>query len=283
MKEIRILNLGAGVQSTTIALRIAAGHYTPIDAAIFADTQEEPGAVYRHLKWLIDATKHAFPTLVRTRGRIGDDLLRGENSTRQRLASIPAFTLNPVSGDAGKLRRQCTSEYKLSVIERTIRREILGLPFRGHIPSGVKIIQIMGLSFDEPGRIARVSHVMAGTKFYPEFPLNESFETRANCKEYLGSAVPHEVPRSACVFCPFHNNAEWRRIKDNDAEAWARATEIDEGLRVPGRIVNRKVDQQMFLHRSCKPLVEANISGPDEKALQYGLGFERECIGMCGI
>lgn len=35
---IRILSLGAGVQSSTLALMIAAGGVAPIDAAIFADT-----------------------------------------------------------------------------------------------------------------------------------------------------------------------------------------------------------------------------------------------------
>mgnify|MGYP001229591454 FL=1 len=283
MKKVRILNLGAGVQSTTIALRIATGEYPPIEAAIFADTQEEPSAVYRHLQWLIEQTKDKFPTLVRTKGRIGDDLLRGDGGHGNRFASIPAFTLNAETGDTGKLKRQCTAEYKLDVIERTIRREVLGLKFRGRVPKDVEIIQIMGLSFDEPGRILRTRANMTGTHFKPEFPLAESYETRANCKEYLESVVPYEVPRSACVFCPFHNNEEWRRIKETDPVAWARAVEIDEGLRIPGLIVNRKMDQAMFLHRQCVPLEQADIEGPDRQQLQYGLGFTRECLGMCGV
>ena len=48
-----VLSLGAGVQSSTLALMAAAGEVTPMpDAAIFADTQAEPAGVYRWLDWL---------------------------------------------------------------------------------------------------------------------------------------------------------------------------------------------------------------------------------------
>ena len=52
MKELTILSLGAGVQSTCLALMAAKGEVTPMpDAAIFADTHE-PKEVYEHLDWL---------------------------------------------------------------------------------------------------------------------------------------------------------------------------------------------------------------------------------------
>lgn len=54
MITMRILNLGAGVQSTTIFLMAHEGELPMIDYAIFADTQEEPKAVYDHLAWLRD-------------------------------------------------------------------------------------------------------------------------------------------------------------------------------------------------------------------------------------
>lgn len=53
-KPLHIISLGAGVQSTTLALMAAGGGLTPMpDCAIFADTGEEPSAVYRHLDWLM--------------------------------------------------------------------------------------------------------------------------------------------------------------------------------------------------------------------------------------
>lgn len=46
---LRVLSLGAGVQSTTLALMAAHGEIEPPDCAIFADTQWEPAEVYAHL------------------------------------------------------------------------------------------------------------------------------------------------------------------------------------------------------------------------------------------
>ncbi len=50
---IHIISLGAGVQSSTMALMAAHGEIEPMpDAAIFADTQNEPQRVYEWLDWL---------------------------------------------------------------------------------------------------------------------------------------------------------------------------------------------------------------------------------------
>jgi len=52
LTEYHVLNLGAGVQSTTLYLMSMSGEVRPFDVAIFADTGEEPQAVYKHLEWL---------------------------------------------------------------------------------------------------------------------------------------------------------------------------------------------------------------------------------------
>ena len=55
-----IISLGAGVQSSTMALMAAKGEITPMpDAAIFADTGWEPKYVYDWLDWL--ETQLPFP------------------------------------------------------------------------------------------------------------------------------------------------------------------------------------------------------------------------------
>lgn len=78
---MRILNLGAGVQSTALFLMSHEGLIEPIDHAIFADTQEEPAAVYQNLKFLRSVPEPAPLIHVATVGRIGDDLTRGVNTT----------------------------------------------------------------------------------------------------------------------------------------------------------------------------------------------------------
>jgi hypothetical protein len=144
VKEYHVLNLGAGVQSTCLFLLArepeAKLHF---DVAIFADTGEEPAAVYQHLDYLRSLGQPAI--WVRSAGKLGDDLIHGVKSTGQRFASIPAFTAEghllrpgacehrlPPAPKYGMVRRQCTSEYKIRVIEKAIRREIVGLKPRRH-------------------------------------------------------------------------------------------------------------------------------------------------------
>jgi len=53
MNKPHVISLGAGVQSSTMALMAAHGEIHPMpDCAVFADTQVEPQSVYRWLDWL---------------------------------------------------------------------------------------------------------------------------------------------------------------------------------------------------------------------------------------
>jgi len=295
---LRVLNLGAGVQSTTVALMgVENWHYWHcceplpfepvglIDYAIFADTQEEPRAVYSHLEWLRAKCAKFFPILVRTAGKLGDDLIKGIPLRNKgpvfevtRFVSIPAFLARVQGQKDGIVPRHCTSDYKVNVIERTIRREILGLAPGQRIPKDSPVTQMLGLSYDEAGRIARVKGRQTEIWRF-EFPLFEMEMTRGGCKTWLAKQkIPHEVPRSACVFCPYHTNSEWRAIK-SVPEDWERALRIDEAIR-PGRRVSA------YVHKDCVPLVEADLDDSQTKEAKRGqemFGFLQECEGHCGV
>ncbi len=280
-----VLNLGAGVQSTWVYLAYMRGEIDPaIDVAIFADTGEEPAAVYHHLNWLQSLGGPRI--VVRSIGsRLGDDLLHGQNSTKQRFASIPAYTAANEGEQSGIIRRQCTHEYKIRVIERYIRRELLGLKPGQRIPKDVHVKQAFGISVDEKSRASRIYErwVMGESRFEPLFPLLDKRMTRADCLTWLRSHVPHEVPRSACVFCPFKSNAEWKRLRDTDPDGWARAVQIDEALRAPGNVVNRGLNQKLYVHRECTPLRIVDLDGKDRRQLMLDPTWEDECVGMCGV
>ncbi|QDV36878.1 hypothetical protein [Tautonia plasticadhaerens] len=212
-----ILNLGAGVQSTALYLMFVNGEFDEqIDYAVFADTHEEPESVYKHLEWL--RSLGGPPILIDSAGRLGDDLIHGKNSTGQRFASIPAFTSATPGKTGGMLRRQCTAEYKINVVEKIIRRQVVGLEYRQRMPKGVKVVQYFGLSYDEPRRVAKVKARFVGHPWAEgRFPLFDLEMSRDDCLAYLKQqAIPHEVPRSACVFCPYRSNAEWRHLRDTD-------------------------------------------------------------------
>ena len=217
MTEFHILSLGAGIQSTTVYLMAHHGELK-LDAAIFADTMEESQATYDHLQWLDNL--HSIPIYIVSKSRLGDDLSRGIHSSGQRVASIPAFTLSP-QGKIGRTRRQCTKEYKVEVIEKTIRREILNLKYRQRIPKGTTVHLYFGISADEARRSKKIIERLSKTKWkVPHFPLLDRWMTRRDCEDWLKGKVPHVVPKSACVFCPFKDNRSWYAMKQNDQPAW---------------------------------------------------------------
>lgn len=277
----RILNLGAGVQSTVVALMIHKGELPPIDAAIFADTGEEPQAVYRHLEWLIKEVSPAFPVVVRSAGKLGDGLVFGRTRTKGH-TTIPAFTQG-----GGIVRRKCTVDYKINVIEQWMRRELIGLKPGQRWPKEAKITQIFGLSFEELGRAERVRRSISERNrkqwCVAEFPLIQLEMRRGHCLRWLSDyGVPHTVERSACVFCPYKSNHEWQRLKLHDAAGWSRAVEIDGLLRVSSTKQARGMKNPQFLHRSCVPLGEIDFSTPEERGDQGTMPFLAECEGMCG-
>lgn len=289
----RILNLGAGVQSTTLYLMArenseAAFEGMPlpysevglIDVAVFADTGEEPKAVYEHLRWLQSLE---WPEIVvATKGKLGDDLTR--ESSGKRVASIPAYTATADATKAtGMVRRQCSREYKIEVIYAGIRG-VMGVPKGQRVKPGLGVVQLVGISLDEAGRAARMrqgKHIPKWAEL--KFPLIERGMTRPDCLTWLKDRVPHQVPRSACVFCPYHSDDEWMRVKAVP-EDWARAVEVDEGLRRVGSAANRSLDQKLFLHRSAQPLVQIEFKPKgDPREVQLPMNFTQECLGVCGV
>lgn len=275
MREYHILNLGAGVQSTTLYLMM------DFDYAIFADTGEEPEDVYDHLRWLQSLNRS--PILIRSAGRLGDGLMRGKDGKGGRHASIPAFTEPGEPGrKEGRIKRQCTSDYKVDVVDRSIRRDVLGLKPRQWMPKDVKVIQYIGISHDEECRAKRIMERFAKIPWAePIFPLLVMKWSRWQCLKWLKDQVPHPVPRSACVFCPYHSDVEWQRIKETDPDAWLRAVEIDRALRTPGMVVNRGLTRKAYLHRSLIPLEMVEFKSLPRPTHEGD--YNLECAGMCGV
>lgn len=110
--------------------------------------------------------------------------------------------------------------------------------------------------------------------------------TRADCLNYLSTRVPHTVTRSACVFCPFKSAKEWLVTKSNPQE-WARAIEIDNGMRDKSKsVADGRFDQAIYLHRSLIPLEMVDLEKEAEKERKRNarpLFDLMECEGMCGL
>jgi len=98
----------------------------------------------------------------------------------------------------------------------------------------------------------------------------------------LVSRVPHKVPKSACRYCPFHDDLAWAKLKERPEE-WAEIIKVDSALRSEAVLGNRKRknNQPMFLHRQLIPIDEV-VFNTVAGATQGWIGFARECLGVCG-
>ncbi|GAA2255016.1 hypothetical protein GCM10010232_50350 [Streptomyces amakusaensis] len=233
----------------------AEGILPRVDYAIFADTGWEPQAVYTHLDRLENeiAKPAGIPILDVSSGNIRDDALDPEH----RFASMPLHILNK-DGRPGMTRRQCTGEYKIKPIKKQVR-ELLGYPYPARIPKGVFVEQWVGISTDEFHR-AKDSDVKY---MWNRHPLITDMDwSRADCIRYLASIGLAETPKSSCLGCPFHGNAQWRAIRDHSPEEWADVVEFDAAIRegnARAKATGNKLLGQAFLHRSRVPLGEAPI------------------------
>lgn len=266
--SLRIISLGAGVQSTTMALMATKGEIAPMpDCAIFADTQWEPRHVYEHLSWLESVLP--FPVYRVTAGSIRDAVINKRNTTGGRFASVPYFTSN-----GGMGRRQCTSEYKIIPIEKK-QRELLGFRPRQRIPE--KSVEVwIGISTDEIQRMKDPRNKWQVNRW----PLIEQRMSRQDCLKWMRDNGYPEPPKSSCIGCPYHSDRQWREMRDADPEAWADACFVDAQMRLKSPL--RGMRHQEFMHRSLKPLSEVDLSTPAERG-QKKFGFLQECDGMCGV
>lgn len=286
----RILNLGAGTQSSVLLVMADRGDISPVDVALFADTQAEPREVYDHLDWLEKQVR--IPVVRVSAGNLENDGIEfrshlfTQGETGKRYASIPLFVLNP-DGSQGVIRRQCTSEYKIEPITKYIRREILGLEKGERYLGGDQVEQVFGISFDERGRAKNGNGDPRW--MLRDYPLVDMRLTRWQVIALAEKWFPDRTfPRSACVFCPYKSNEEWRRLRDEHPRDWDRAVRFDHATRIADAegvaSGKRKLVGVPYVHRQNVPLDEADLRTNDEITGQLTLsGMANECEGMCGV
>ena len=140
--ELRVLSLGAGVQSSTVLFKMLDQEIKPADIAIFADTGNEPKEVYVWLDYLKDLMKDKIDFYVvrneENTGHIIDDY----KSASGRHSLIPLH-IKRADGTTSINMRTCTSEYKIKPLQRKVK-EILGGSLRGRC-----VEMVMGISYDE--------------------------------------------------------------------------------------------------------------------------------------
>jgi len=276
-KPLRILSLGAGVQSTTLLHMMIAKEIEPADHVIFADTGWEPKLVYTHLAKLeLLMEKHQIKFHKVSIGNIREDAL----DMTKRFASMPLY-MKKQDGTKGMVRRQCTNEYKIQPLLK-LQRQLVGLE-KGSRSKEHLATTIIGISWDETQRMRDA----AFSWLRNEYPLVDKKITRQMCLDWCAEKGLDLPPRSACIGCPFKTNHEWRLLRDTMPEEWTDAVSFDKELRSKLKADGRFYGTA-YLHKSATPLDEVDLRTLKEQG-QYGLfddddqTFDQECQGMCGV
>ena len=264
--DLKVLSLGAGVQSSTVLFKILDGVVSKPDVAIFADTGNEPKEVYNYLKYLRQYVDNQIPLHIVSKSNIVDDALaESEKGTNKGFITMPVYGIDK-AGKKSLGRRQCTNDYKIQPIHKEIRK-ILGVKSL----RGKSVEMIMGISTDEIQR-AKKPQQQWQINYYPLLELDMS---RHDCKHYIKEKQVKQPPRSACIVCPYHSNEEWQHLKDNYPTEFKEAVAFDYAIR------DKKDGIKNYLHSSFIPLDQVNFKKKQE--IYQGSLFDDECEGICGI
>jgi len=269
LDPIHVISLGAGVQSSVMSLMAARGLIKPMPAAaIFADTQDEPAAVYVWLDWL--EKQLPFPVIRTSRGKLSELASRVRTSKKTGLTylkpGIPAYTLYDDHRKPGRMFRQCSMTVKIELIQREAKK-LAG--------KGRKIVTWIGISTDEPDRIKpsqdnRITH---------RWPLieDEVMMSREACLKWAAENNLPTPPRSACIYCPFHSDEEWLRIRSESESEFQFAVDFEKRLQAATKQCSR-LESVPYLHNSRVPLDQVKFDAKRPKAKH-----QAPCQGICGV
>lgn len=286
MKTRAYMSFGGGVQSTAIALLAinrdarllkVTGGVLP-DLYIFADTGDEPRALYPHIERIGNMIRDSgarFQVVETPLGRLSDHVVHALNHGHARIET-PPFYVGMEGGRLGPIQRHCTRHFKILPIT-AYARHYFGV-YRAKTHDGARVQMWLGISHDEPQRVK--SGLVPKQPWCEYFnPLYEMCWTRSDCVAYL-EGLGIEAQRSACTFCPFRSRAEWRKIRAVP-EDWAVAVAVDEALErahANGGAFN--FENPLFLNREGKRLRDVDLAEPQDA--QQNL-WDNECAGVCGV
>lgn len=255
---MKVISLGWGVQSFTLAAMVALGELEPVDAAIHADTTHERSATYEFAKrWTPWLEEHG----VKVVKVLGTEIVNGQrNNPVDNGYGWPAFPARANSEKGGMLQRHCTTHWKIMPMRRWVQLQ----------RNKARVEWWIGISLDEVERM-KPSNVKYITN---RWPLIERKMTRDACIAWL---VRHDldVPqKSACVFCPFHNRSAWFEMKRENGPDWQKAIEVDRSIR------KARPPYDLFVHSDHIPLAE--IKSPQDNG-QLEMFTSEECSGVCFV
>lgn len=250
---MKILSCGSGMQSTALALMACEnakmlGSYplVPVyDAIIFCDLGNEPEWVYEQTEFIARACSEAGINFYVLDSPLYDDLVT--NYGKKRVISVPYWVITE-DGKKSKMPRNCTLEYKVDMISRFVRWQLLGYKKGQRTkPEDIKAHELhIGFSYEERKRCKDNPHKL----FVNKFPLVAMGLERKDNYAYIRDVWGLETKASACNICPFHRNYFYQYLKDHHSKDYESVVRLDTILETETK--NTPIKGQLFLSRSRK-------------------------------
>lgn len=251
---------GAGMQTTALTLMSCENALrgrpvyplVPVyDGVFFADLGCEPAWVYDQVEFLSRACGQCGIPFYVIRTDLYGHYMR--NFGKARVVSIPFWSVDE-DGKKGKMMRNCTLDFKIKVIQKFIKFNLLGYRMDGDKRTRDEDRKAhtmhIGFSAEEAQRIFDNPHPM----FINQFPLKEMGWMRADSYRYCLERWGLKTKASACTVCPFHRNFFFRYLQRHYPADYAAAVAFDELLEQEQ--ANTKIRSKLYISRSRKRLAE---------------------------
>lgn len=241
------------MQSTALALMACEnvrhpGRYpiVPVyDLVVFCDLGKEPPWVIDQVRFVQTACEDAGIRFEVLTSPLYQDYLRDFGN--RRVVSIPFWTLD-LDGKRGKMMRNCTMDYKIGLIQKYVRWNLLGYRKGQRTrPEDLKAHEMhIGFSAEEKQRCKENPHKM----FVNYFPLVEMGLERKDNYAYIRDVWGLETRASACTFCPFHRNYFFEYLRNNHTDQYCELVEFDRMLECEQP--NTQIRSKLYISRSRK-------------------------------
>lgn len=242
------------MQSTALALmscenkKSNKGIYPQVpiyDAILFCDLGEEPRWVYDQVYFIQCACEDVGIPFYILESNLHSDYIK--NFGKSRVVSIPFWTVDE-NGKKGKMMRNCTLDYKINVMQKFVRLNLLGYKKGQRTKQeDIKSHEMhLGFSKEEEKRCRGNPHKM----FVNKFPLYDMNLTRADNYAYIKDVWGLETKASACTFCPFHRNYFFKYLKENHPKEYDQVVVLDEILEEKQPMT--KIRSKLYISRSRK-------------------------------
>lgn len=268
---MKILSCGAGMQSTALALmscenKVKGMIHTlvPIyDAIIFCDLGKEPPWVYDQVKFIMNACDEVKIPFYILGTHLFDDYV--DNFGKSRVVSIPFWTIDE-NGKKGKMMRNCTLDYKINVMQKFVRLNLLEYKKgqRTKLEDMKAHEMHLGFSIEEKHRCKENPHKM----FVNKFPLCDMNLERKDNFAYIKDIWGLETKASACNICPFHRNYFFKHLKENHLKDYKDVLILDQILEE--KQPDTKIRSKLYISKSRKRIKDlTNEDCNDKESFPY--------------